>query len=198
MATETELKLEVGDLQLLDCVLTSAQIRAVMQEDFSYIRMQTTYFDTEDGALSARHQSLRVRLENDRSVVTAKMAGIGHSRGEWEYEAQSPEEAIEPLIAQGAPEELRELAKKGLVAICGAQFTRITSALLLPDGTTCELCGDLGEVFAGGKRSPICELELELKEGSEEQMLLFGRELMETFHLKEGKLSKFARAKMLI
>ena len=51
MGKETEYKLEVGDLQLLDCILCSEPVASRMQAPFIYIRMQTTYYDTEDGLL---------------------------------------------------------------------------------------------------------------------------------------------------
>lgn len=197
MATETELKIEVGDLQLLDCILTCAEIRAVMQGGFTYIPMQTTYFDTEDHALSEKMWMLRIRSEDGRSVVTLKTKAEGRSRGEWETDGEILEDAIEPLINKGAPKELAEIAEKELLAICGAKFTRIFTTLRFEDGTECDLCGDVGELFAGGKTAPVCELELELRSGSEQRMLQFGTELMEKYHVKEGKLSKFARAKAL-
>ena len=39
---------------------------------FTSISMETTYYDTPSGALSARHYTLRKRLENGESVCTLK------------------------------------------------------------------------------------------------------------------------------
>lgn len=197
MATETELKIEVGDLQLLDCILTGAEIRDAMQAAFSYVKMQSVYYDTEDEFLAGNSVILRIRTENGRSVATVKTKGEGHSRGEWECQSETPEDAAEALIAAGAPKELRDAVKKGLTAICGADFTRIYAPLKLNDGTGCDLCGDIGVVFAEGKKEPLCELELELREGSEDAMLAFGRALTEKYHLQEGLRSKYARARAL-
>ena len=69
MGKETEYKLEVGDLQLLDCILCSEPVASRMQAPFAYIRMQTTYYDTEDGLLENNRWMLRLRTENERSVV---------------------------------------------------------------------------------------------------------------------------------
>ena len=38
MGKETEYKLEVGDLQLLDCILCSEPVASRMQAPFAYIR----------------------------------------------------------------------------------------------------------------------------------------------------------------
>ena len=84
MGKETEYKLEVGDLQLLDCILCSEPVASRMQAPFAYIRMQTTYYDTEDGLLEKNRWMLRLRTENERSAVTMKTPGEGHTRGEWE------------------------------------------------------------------------------------------------------------------
>lgn len=197
MATETELKIEVGDLQLLDCILTSREIRQRQKTDFSYVQMQVTYFDTEDELLSQNGQMLRLRKENGRSVITLKTRGEGYSRGEWEVEGEILEDAISALLKLGAPKTLEEASHKELLPLGGAGYTRILTELELDDATRVFLCGDLGEVFAAKRHAPLCELELELIDGSEEQMLRFGKTLMETYRLKEGTKSKFAQAKAL-
>ena len=160
--------------------------------------MQTVYYDTPSGALSARRWTLRLRRENDRSVVTVKTPDKGYARGEWEYEGEYLDEAIEPLIALGAPEGLREaLEKEPPVPVCGAEFVRITAPLTLADGTRCALCGDIGNLTGGGRSEPLCELELELTEGSEAAMLDYARALAEKYALREERRSKQARARAL-
>lgn len=198
MGKETELKLEVGDLQLLDCILTCPEIRRRQQTAFSYVKMEITYFDTADGALAEKRWMLRLRKENERTVITLKTDGAGHSRGEWETEAELLADGLQKLLALGAPEEVKTLSDRELLPLCGAQYTRILTNLFLDDGTKCELCGDVGEVFANGKRAPLCELELELKEGSEEELLAFGKTLMQTYRVREGTKSKYARARALL
>ena len=106
MGKETEYKLEVGDLQLLDCILCSEPVASRMQAPFAYIRMQTTYYDTEDGLLEKNRWMLRLRTENERSVVTMKTPGEGHTRGEWEVESEYLDEALPALAKLGAPEAI--------------------------------------------------------------------------------------------
>ena len=197
MGKETELKYEVGDLQLLDCILCSPEIRSRMQADFTYIQMQSTYFDTPEQLLSQNRQTLRLRRENEKSVICFKTAGNGMTRGEWETEGSVLSEALPKLVKQGAPELLLTLCEnEELLPVCGARFTRITAPLSL-DGCTATLCGDVGELYAASRSIPLCELELELSEGSEEALLSFGRQLAGRFGIHEGKESKFARAKAL-
>ena len=197
MGLELEIKLAVNDLQLLDCILCDARVREKMKGPFSYVPMQTTYFDTADQQLSQRRWMLRVRAEGETSVITMKTAANGYERGEWSVAADFLDEAIGPLVAQGAPEELEEIAKSELIPVCGAKFTRILANLEFPDGSRCELAGDVGDLMGAGRYEPLCELELELKDGSAGAMLAFAGELKAAYGLTEESRSKFARARAL-
>ena len=197
MGKETEYKLAVGDLQLLDCILCSRTVTEKQRAPYAYIRMRTTYYDTEDGFLEKRRWMLRLRTENDRSVVTMKTPGEGHTRGEWEVESDYLDEALEKLAALGAPQELTAMQPDTLAPICGASFTRITAELRLSEDAACMICGDVGELTGGGKSALLCELELELKHGNEAELTAFAQKLMETYHLSEQPLSKLQRARAL-
>ncbi len=156
------------------------------------IQMETTYYDTPSGALSSRHYTLRLRLENGKSVCTLKTPA-GEARNEWETEDTSIENAIPRLIAQGAPAELQELAKEGLLPICGAKFTRLAKTIPITEGEL-EMALDYGKLFAGEREAPLCELELELKSGNRKSFDLFVWSLAGEFLLKEETESKFSRA----
>ena len=198
MATELEIKFEVGDLQKLDCLLCDPEVREKMKGDFRYTKMETTYFDTADGALRERKWALRLRLENGEPVVTCKTAGEGYTRGEWECRERYLEDALPKLVLQGAPQTLTRLfEREPPIPVCRAQFTRISADLVFPDGSRCELDGDIGDLFGGSRRESLCELELERKEGGEAAMLTFARELQRKYSLREEPLSKFARARAL-
>lgn len=197
MATELELKLAVGDLHLLDCILCSPDVRSRMHGDFTYLQTESTYFDTPDGKLAARHWALRLRKLAGKSVVTIKTPGEGLARGEWETEAEYLEDAVPKLVKDGAPAELADILKTGALApVCGTKFTRIRAMLHL-DGCVCELAGDIGELSRGARRAPLCELELELKDGEAAPMLAYGRALAEKFGLREEHSSKSERARRL-
>ncbi len=194
---ELEIKLAVNDLQKLDCILCDARVRDKMAQPYRYVPMQTTYFDTADAQLAGRRWMLRVRKEAQDSVITMKTAAEGYARGEWSVEGEYLDEAIALLIAQGAPAELADLAQNELIPVCGAKFTRILGELTLPDGSRCELAGDVGDLMGGGRYAPLCELELELKDGESGQMLMLARQLQQDYGLSEERRSKFARARAL-
>ena len=156
------------------------------------ILMDTTYYDTPSGALSSRHYTLRRRLENGKSVCALKTPA-GDARNEWETENASIEEAIPQLIALGAPEELQELAKEGLIPICGTKFTRLAKTIPITGGEL-EMALDYGRLFGGDRSSPLCELEMELKSGNKKSFDLFVWSVAGEFLLEEEPESKFSRA----
>lgn len=175
---------------------TLARIENAMGGGFTPMEMRTTYYDTPQGALSARKWTLRCRMENGRSVCTLKTPGNGLSRGEWDCECTDILAAV-PLLAQQAElPELTELAGAGLIRVCGAAFVRRCKLLTL-GRTMVELALDEGVLENRGVTMPFAEAELELKSGSEETMLLFARKFQGDFGLVAEEKSKFARARAL-
>lgn len=157
------------------------------------VRMQTNYYDTPDGSLSARRWTLRKRLENGVSLCTLKTPGTDNLRGEWETEADTIEAAIPMLCKLGCPKELEDLCSEGVIPICGARFTRKAGQFKLRDCTV-EIALDEGVLTGGSKEIPLCELEVELKEGSREAADAFAAELARIYDLRAEEKSKFARA----
>ena len=199
MGKELEYKLAVPDTRTLEAILFDKEIAAVRQGGYALYDMATIYYDTAERALSAKKWTLRLRQENYDLIATVKTpAGEDHTRGEWSCPAQSIEEAIEKLIGCGAPKELLALTADGVQPLCLARFSRRAAEVKFADGTVCELAGDVGAVCAGQKESPICEIEVELKQGDAETAKAFADELCGRFSLKEEPLSKFQRAAALV
>ena len=186
MSKEIELKFSATEAQL-------AQLQA-RYGDFAVTQMETTYYDTPERSLSAQKITLRRRLENGISICTVKTPGFGLARGEWECEATNIEAALPILCKLGAPKELLSLPE--LIPVCGARFTRLSRLLTLPDAKV-ELALDRGVLLGGGRELPFCEVELELKEGSEESLLALANSIAGEFSLKPEPKSKFQRAREL-
>ena len=161
--------------------------------NFTEISMETTYYDTPDGALSKAHITLRRRLENGVSVCTVKTPEKAGVRGEWETEADCVEQAIPALCKLGCTQPLVELTAAGVVPVCGARFTR-RAALIREESFVAELALDQGVLLGGGKELPLCEVELELKSGSWEELIAYGAHLRLRYGLQEETKSKFRRA----
>lgn len=119
MGKETEYKLEVGDLQLLDCILCSEPVASRMQAPFAYIRMQTTYYDTEDGLLEKNRWMLRLRTENERSAVTRRRPARAIPAASGKWRANISTKRCPALAKLGAPEAIGRLDAEALLRSAG-------------------------------------------------------------------------------
>ena len=164
--------------------------------DFSTIDMETTYYDTPNGSLSARNITLRQRLENGQPVCTVKTPHADGGRGEWELQWEDPATMVEALCNIGAPVELLVLTTGGIIPVCGARFTRLAKAITL-EGGTAELALDRGILMGGNRQIPLCEVEVELKSGADEATISFAQSLAVEFELIPQHQSKFRRAQKL-
>ena len=161
--------------------------------NLSPITMETTYYDTPAGDIRANRWTLRCRKENGVSVCALKTPGDGFGHGEWEVYCASIEAAVPLLLEKGAPAELAAFAEAGLVASCGARFTRLAGLIDAP-ACTVELALDEGVLLGGGRELPLCEIEVELKEGSEDAAAAFAMALAQEYGLRPETRSKIARA----
>ena len=164
--------------------------------DFTPISMETTYYDTFDLKLSMHHWTLRRRMENGVSVCTFKRPHENGGRGEWEVEAPNITEGLMQLCKAGADWELMRCASGGLMEVCGARFTRLAKQLEVP-GAIVELALDQGVLIGKGKEVAFAEVEVELKEGTDEAAVAFAKVLAEEFGLIPEAKSKFVRAMTL-
>lgn len=164
--------------------------------DYAVKQMTTAYFDTPEGELSKRHWTLRCRQENDGYICTLKVPADGGARGEWETACDDIHKAIPLLAGLSGCSELLTLTQKGVVHTCGAKFIRRCTQLTVGK-TTAELALDQGVLTGGSRRMEFAELELELLQGSREDVLRLGRLLESSYGLQQEPKSKFARARAL-
>ena len=200
MGQELEFKMAAADAAELDRLLADEAISALRTEEVRVYEMRTTYYDTPSRRFSALRYTVRRRRENDRSILCVKAPVPGEDpllRGEWELEGEDMAAALPALVDMGAPADLLEAAREGLVPVCGAAFRRRAVNLRLPDGSLCELACDLGELFGQTESLPLCEAELELKEGAPDETRALADELCARFRLRPEPRSKVSRARGL-
>lgn len=159
-------------------------------------KMQTTYYDTPDGDLSARKYTLRRRMENEKSVCTLKTPAKGLGRNEYELECETIEGAIPTFCELSGLPELPGLLAKGVVATCGAAFQRTAITVERPD-CTLEIALDRGVLTGGGREKDLCEIEVELKSGTETAAKTYAKMLQVAYGLTYEKMSKVQRARAL-
>jgi len=180
---ELKYRAEEGQFEALRASFPEAEV----------IRMETVYYDTPDAQLGKRRWTLRTRLENGTPVCTVKTPAFGGGRGEWETECADISEAISELCKLGAPPELSELTRAGLVPVCGARFTRLASTVKTSDCTV-EVALDRGVLLGGGREIPLLEVEVELKSGPESGAVAYAQALARQFGLEPEEKSKYRRA----
>ena len=159
--------------------------------------LHNVYFDTPDQTLRRHKVALRVRrlseagAGKDRWILTLKTAGTSvgglSQRGEWERE-----------LADGTPqrEDLRgtpwdELDPDGqlwpqLLPCFVTSCTRSVWQVRQRDRSHVEVALDVGEIVAGGRRLPVCELELEQVQGPTEALYALAHRLADTLALLPG------------
>ena len=186
MGIEFELKYRATPEQL-------AAISAAVTGQTQLFSMHTTYYDTPDNALSARHYTLRQRWENQTSVCTLKYPAADDGRGEIELAATQIEDAFPELCKLSKLPDLPALVQNGVVPVCGAKFNRTAITLTLPDATL-ELALDSGILYGGNREQPLCEVEVELKAGDRTTARAYGVLLAARYGLVPEQASKFRRA----
>ncbi|ODS02986.1 hypothetical protein AUC71_12250 [Methyloceanibacter marginalis] len=155
----------------------------------------STYYDTGEDALREAGVFLRVRATGDGYVQTIKTArGTGEflERDEWECSLRT--HALDLDAAAGTA--LEPLLTAELRAALSPRFHtrfRRKAYQLAHEGAEIELAVDEGEITAGIKAAPICELELELKSGDRRALFSLAKALAETVPLTLGVKTKAER-----
>ena len=166
--------------------------------------LKNTYFDTPEGDLAKARIALRLRKVDGTVLQTVKTAGQGggglSQRAEWEW--QVPGDALDLAALAELPPFQGELGKvlNSLAPQLSTDFTRRSWQLI--DTSTrqrghIELVLDEGDIRSGGYRTPIREVELELKEGDPEALWALALTLSEQVPLRPSDSSKAARGNAL-
>ena len=162
-------------------------------------RQRSIYFDTPDHSLVKAGLSLRIRRSGRQRIQTVKAYGANgvglFDRPEWEREVADDT----PIVDDTTPiqallgERVADLARVFEVHV-------ERSAWIVHEGdATIELVIDRGEVVvAEDRRSPICEVELELKDGDAAALFAFARKLDAVVPISLGVMTKAERGYALI
>jgi len=183
---EIELKFACGPEDL------AAVLAAAPAGDDESRELISVYFDTPDRALQKAGASLRVREQAGRRVQTLKRGeGLVREEHEAPIEGLAPDPQLGPLPS---------LAPKGadLRPVFNVRVSRRQRSFRYRDAEI-ELALDQGEVSGGGdQKTPICEVELELKSGPPSALFHLARELSAAAPLYLTFESKAARGHALV
>lgn len=194
---EVELKLQIAadDLERLKA---SPMLRAITVGRPVSKRLRSVYYDTPKFELWRERMTLRLRGLGRKRVQTVKLAdgeaaGV-FDRAEWEREVSGdrldlaglPKPAADKLFADPQlPSRLRPALE--------TQIRRSLRTIRPPGGGEIELAFDIGEVRGEDVALPICEVELELKDGRKAQLFDFARALAKIAPIRIEVRSKSER-----
>lgn len=165
------------------------------------ITMAAHYFDTKERQLNKNKIAYRIRKENETLVATLKAGGSStgglHKRLEANVlvESSLPDLSVFSDVKEVKP-VVDFLQAVPLYEIVVTDFVR-EAVLVDYKKSSIEIAMDKGLIRANGKSERIAEVELELKDGSEEDLALLGTELCNRFPLQPESRSKYYRGLLL-
>jgi len=138
----------------------------------------SVYFDTGKHKLRRNGLTLRIRRVGDRYRQTVKAAGNSQlfERDEWESDLaqEAPDlrlargTALEPLLSDKTCRQLKPVFETRV---------RRTTYPIADDKRAVALTLDEGQIEAGRRCEPLCEIELELERGKEAELFELARAL---------------------
>jgi inorganic triphosphatase YgiF len=197
--SEIELKFLVGEAGIA-AVLKRAGALAVTKP--SRRKVESTYYDTAARDLRQQGLTLRLRRDGRKWLQTVKADGrlAGGLSRVTEDEAALPEGKLS-LEAIGDAELRRRIVESVDVAALNPLYSTAierTRVELEADGARAELALDAGRIVAGDQEAPLHEMEIELLEGEPKGLYAIARELLPVEGFRFSRLSKAARADLLI
>lgn len=170
---EIEVKMEIKDEAQIE------NIRGLLQENkeqsWQRIDMKAIYYDTEDNFYQKHKIAYRVRQENDCFVATYK-SGKVNTQGVFErVEINKKVTNLNADISVFADVDevwnlIKETKDKKFMPIVITDFVRECMEINWLNSRV-EIALDLGFVQGNKRKSPICEVEIELKSGRIEDLL---------------------------
>ncbi|WP_336488358.1 CHAD domain-containing protein [Methylobacterium nigriterrae] len=192
---EIELKLECEPSDL-----TTLQSHPLLQEasEQGEADLESVYFDTTDQSLRQAGLGLRVRRSGERFIQTLKAGGDGlFDRPEWEQEVAGPQPDLGVLADTPLAKVLAR--KDALQPLFTTAVTR--RRYLVEQGRSrIEVALDTGRItapVAGDRTIPICEVELELKDGVAGDVFALAHAVASLIPLRLGVRSKAERGYVL-
>ncbi len=199
---ETELKYRIDNKDTADIICTDPYLISIEEEDSrESLCMKAAYFDTEDHILSQNDIAFRVRQEGTRVIASLKWNGVSkgalHTREELNVPVPEECSLINPKPELFKESEIGEhlldlIGGKPLLNIMEMRFLR--KRLRVDTGKAImEISVDKGGIVGDVGELPLCEVEIELFSGDEEELLVLGEKLAEKYGLIPEDRSKYAR-----
>jgi inorganic triphosphatase YgiF len=195
MANEFELKLELSS-DAAERAATLPWLRELASGPVRKEKLTSVYFDTVKRKLHDHGLSLRVRRLGDRRVQTIKVESNSRrgafGRDEWEQDIACDQ----PDLGLAADTALAKLANGKLKRKLRPVFETVIERTTIPmrcDETALDFAVDRGLIHGGGRRQPVNEIEIEIKEGDPSAVATIAERLARSVPVRYGVRSKAER-----
>src|SRR3974377_953599 len=197
---EIELKFEVpeSDLpRLTACSLLKGATEAAAKP----VSLFSVYFDTDELNLHQKGLSLRVRRIGRRHVQTIKQENPGNAalfaRGEWEHDVATKQPDLDAARDTALAPLLNNKLRRALKPVFETRVHRKVFQIRRGQSDI-EISIDKGKIEAGQKSSPLCEVELELKQGQAADLFKLAKILAHEVPVQVAVKSKADRGYALL
>ncbi len=197
MDTEIELKFLVSDavIPLIPSLITQFAKTVTNKPSRS---LQNAYYDTPSRELRALDIGYRTRCADNKCEQTIKLAGevVGglHQRPEFNLPIESNRPDLMAFDPSIWPHGMQaNVIAENIHPIFSTNFIRRTWLIETQNGAKIEVVLDKGEIAAAGKVEVISELEIELVEGSRNELFALADKLVSQNCIRLGLYSKAAR-----
>ena len=199
---EIELKLALPTFDASGLAKRLARTPVLARRKATHQQLHNIYYDTPDQRLNQQRIALRLRRvgnsANPQWLQTLKTGGSSHSalsqRGEWETRVPGAELSLPALKATPwSAIDPDDTLFEALAPCFVTRFERTIWVVRRRDGSVVEVALDIGQLEAGNKIAPICELELELKAGQASALFDIARQIAGTIAVLPANVSKAER-----
>ncbi|GGF85124.1 CYTH domain-containing protein [Alteromonas lipolytica] len=203
--SETEIKFVLREdplPALKNTLFTALSSQQVAVHENGHIDLINDYYDTTEHLFQQHKIGMRVRGANGQFEQTVKTSGQIrgglHQRLEFNVDINGPEPDLTLFNGVEWPQGYSaEKLNNQLEKQFGTHFNRTIFDIHYPDAKI-ELVFDNGKVEAQQLESPICEIELELKDGELSRMFELANRLTETVPARLSDTSKAAQGYQLL
>ena len=199
---EIELKLALPTSDPLGLAKQLSRAPVLARRKTTHLKLHNVYYDTPEQILREKRVALRIRRVGTEAkpqwLQTLKMGGRGDSalshRGEWE--SSVPDDALSLAALKATPWSSIDPDGSAFMALAPhfvTTFDRTTWSVRRRDGSLIEVALDIGQIVAGDKSAPICELELELLAGPPTALFDVAQQIASTIAVLPANTSKSER-----
>ena len=198
MEKEIELKLRVAPDDIL-ALRNHPQFVDAFNSP-AHTTLNSVYFDSDDRSLREHGLTLRVRQIGTQRVQTIKSVNQGSDwfeRSEWEQTIESDQPDLTRLTDIALRPILTDSVRNALKPVFETRIER-TTYKRNGNGTNIVMAVDEGQIVANDLSCPVCEIELELKQGTAAELFEIARAINDIVPAQLDVKSKSERGYDLI